>query len=54
MMAGGDQVIDDRRADPTGRSSDKYTHGKSPGFVGEQCLTVGYSGKVVTLSWYNR
>ena len=28
LMAGGDQVLDDGRADPTGCSSDKYTHSK--------------------------
>jgi hypothetical protein len=32
LMAGGNQILDDGGADPTGRSSDKYTHGTPPGF----------------------
>ena len=32
VMAGADQVLDDGRADPTGRSSDKYAHRKTSGF----------------------
>jgi len=49
-MAGGDQVVDEGRAHPAGRSSDKYTHSSLQGFVGDQCLRLRYSGKVVTLS----
>ena len=53
LVAGGDQIIGDGRADPTGGSSNEHTHKQSPGFAGDRIGTPRYRGKVVTLSWYN-
>lgn len=52
LVAGGDQFIDDGRADPAGGSSDEYAHVISPVFAGDTYLLCLYHGKVVTLSWY--
>ena len=38
VMAGGDQVLDHGRADPTRCSSDKYTHTNLQSFVGDKYL----------------
>ena len=52
LVAGGDQFIDDGRADPAGGSSDEYAHVISPVFAGDTYRPCLYHGKVVTLSWY--
>ena len=38
LMAGGDQLLDDGRADPAGGAGDKYTHEQNlQVFVGDKC-----------------
>jgi hypothetical protein len=40
-MTGGDQILHDGRADPSGGSGDKYTHEGLLGFVGDTlCLLI--------------
>ena len=54
LMACRDQFLDDGGADESRGSSDKHAHEQSlQSFVGDKSVPVSYSGKVVTLSWYN-
>ena len=53
-MTGGNQLLDDGRADETGGSGNKYAHEQSLQISSETNFAArGYPGKVVTLSWYN-
>jgi hypothetical protein len=53
LMTGGDEFRDDRRANPAGRSRDKYTHGHLLIFRGNNCGRSNYPSKVVKISYYN-
>ena len=54
LMAGGDQFLDDGRADEAGGAGDENTHEQVSRVSLETNLALmAIRGKVVTLSWYN-